>query len=225
MLRESCGLRTSDVIADIGAGTGMVARLFLEAGNSVTAVEPNAEMRKACVRSLHGFAGFTAVDATAEQTGLAAGSVDMVSVGRAFHWFDQARALVEFERILKPGGWVVVLANRRKHGGSAQAEEYEALLMEHGMDYRTVREGYSSYANLKPYGERGGFEARMPGEEELSLAQFLGQARSFSMVPRPGEQKDAEMQAALRAFFEKWSVDGLLKVATECWLVGWRTGP
>ena len=223
LLREHCGLRANDVIADVGAGTGMVARLFLEAGNPVIALEPNAEMREACARALGGYAGFRAVDATAEATGLRTGSVDMVSVGRAFHWFDQPRALREFGRILRPGGWVVVLANRRQHGGSAQAEEFEALLMEYGNDYARVREGYSSYVDLHPYGDGKVFKARMPGEEELSIEQFLGQARSYSMVPLAGQPRDAAMQAALHAFFARWNTGGRLRVATECSVVAWQT--
>ena len=224
VLREHGALRTGDLVADVGAGTGMVAQLFLEAGHRVIAVEPNAEMRAACHRLLGAYAGLTVVDATAETTGLAAGSVDLVSVGRAFHWFDQARALEEFRRVLKPGGWVVVLSNRRKQTGSAQAEEYEALLLEHGLDYGKVKPGYRSYAGLRPYGESARFDVTMAGVEELTLEAFLGQTQSYSMVPLPGDPKFAGMQAALRAFFARWSVNGLLPVATECWVVGWQTG-
>ena len=219
VLREHCGLRPGDVIADVGAGTGMVARLFLEAGNRVFAVEPNAEMRAACVRALGGYAGLQVIDAGAEATGLEAASVDMVCVGRAFHWFDQASALEEFGRVLKPGGWVVVLANRRRQSGTAQADAYEALLMEHGTDYGDVRAGYRSYATLRAFGVDS-FEVVMAGTEALTLEALLGQTQSYSMAPLPGHAQYAGMQAALREFFAKWSVNGVLQMETECWVMG-----
>ena len=44
-LREWCGLTPDWLVADIGAGTGMVAEVFLVNGNRVFAVEPNPDMR------------------------------------------------------------------------------------------------------------------------------------------------------------------------------------
>ena len=96
----------------------MVAEVFLENGNRVLAVEPNADMRDQMRPSVEQHLGRPApqleiIDATAEATTLPAASIDMVAVGRAFHWFDQERALAEFRRILKPDGWVALVAADR----------------------------------------------------------------------------------------------------------------
>src|SRR5579872_2324278 len=48
VLEERCGLTHDSVVADVGAGTGMLAEVFLENGNRVFAVEPNADMRAVC---------------------------------------------------------------------------------------------------------------------------------------------------------------------------------
>jgi ubiquinone/menaquinone biosynthesis C-methylase UbiE len=223
LLREHCRLRREDVVADVGAGTGMLAQVFLEHGNRVIAIEPNAEMRAACARQLSGYEGLRIVDAAAEATGLDAASVDLVAVGRAFHWFDRERALAEFERILKRGGWVVLATNRRAQDGSEQAREYEAILLEHGTDYAQVRGGYRSYEGLKPYGDAETFDVTIPGEQTLTLEEFLGQTQSLSVTPMPGDAKYKGMQKALREFFAKWSADGALRLETVCQLVGWRT--
>jgi SAM-dependent methyltransferase len=223
VLRERCGLRPEDVVADIGAGTGMLAELLLEAGNRVVAVEPNAEMRAACERLCGRYPHLTVVDAAAEVTGLASGSIDLVTVGRAFHWFDQAKALAEFQRILKPGGWVALISNRRSHDESAQARAYEAILMEHGTDYAQVRGSYRSYAGLAPYGDAGRFEVKIPGEMRLTRQDFLGQTQSLSITPMPGHPKYDAMQRALHEFFATWSKDGVLTLETVCEVIAWRT--
>jgi SAM-dependent methyltransferase len=91
-------------LLDLAAGTGKLTRPLLAAGLRVTAVEPVAEMRAA----LPG-----AVDGTAEAIPLGDGSVEGVTVGQAFHWFDGDAALAEIARVLRPGGLLALLWNRR----------------------------------------------------------------------------------------------------------------
>jgi ubiquinone/menaquinone biosynthesis C-methylase UbiE len=223
VLRERCELKPENLVTDIGAGTGMLAELLLEAGNRVIAIEPNAEMRAACERLAARFERLRVVEAAAEDTGLAASSIDLVTVGRAFHWFDQERALKEFKRILKPGGWVALVTNRRDREGT-MGKEYEQILMEHGTDYGAVRGGYRSFMALKPYGEDAErFEVKMQGEQRLTLEEFLGQTQSLSVTPMPGHPKYAGMHQALRDFFAKWSKDGVMRMGTVCEVVGWNT--
>src|ERR1700735_4594300 len=68
-LVDRCGLEREDLVADVGAGTGMLSELFLEFGNAVGAVEPNEEMRAACERLASAWPGLTVKAATAEETG------------------------------------------------------------------------------------------------------------------------------------------------------------
>ena len=99
------------MIADIGSGTGKLAELFLRAGCNVFGVEPNKEMREAGERM--DYLNFTSVDASAEATSLPQHSADFITAGQAFHWFDLDRCRAEFVRVLKPGGWVVIIWNDR----------------------------------------------------------------------------------------------------------------
>lgn len=88
------------VAADIGAGTGIGARLLADRGVRVLAIEPNADMRLSATP--HERVAFLA--GTAEAIPLDNASIDLVTSFQAFHWFDFTKSLQEFRRILKPGG-------------------------------------------------------------------------------------------------------------------------
>ncbi len=95
-------------VLDLGAGTGKLTAALLAAGHRVTAVEPLAQMREILAAALpraHVLAG------TAEALPLASASVDAVTVGAAFHWFDQRVALAEIVRVLRPPGVLGLLGN------------------------------------------------------------------------------------------------------------------
>jgi SAM-dependent methyltransferase len=216
-LTDRCGLRREHLVADVGAGTGMLAELFLENGNAVVALEPNDDMRAACERLASAWPGLTVKKATAEATLLAEDSVDFVSVGRAWHWFDRERAVKEFWRILRPGGWVVLVSNRRSQDGSAEAEAYEQILMEFGRDYRETHLESRKMAEIAPlFAEGAVVREEIRGEQELTLEEFLGQTQSFSATPKPGEDGHSGMQVALQDFFSRFQSDGLLRTTTVC---------
>src|SRR5277367_5195637 len=135
ILTARCSLRREDLVADVGAGTGMLSELFLENGNAVVAIEPNDEMRAVCEQLASAWPGLTVKKATAEATGLEGASVNFVAVGRAWHWFDRDAAVAEFSRVLKGGGWVVLVSNRRYKDGSAESAAFESILAEFGKGY------------------------------------------------------------------------------------------
>lgn len=219
LLSESCGLNKTHVIADVGAGTGMLAELFLENGNPVVAVEPNAEMRTVCMGLTEEFPQLRVVDATAEATTLKDASVDFVTVGRAFHWFDQDKAMKEFRRVLRPHGWVVLAANGRSKGDSEQQVEYERILTEEGVDHRDVQSRYRVHDTVASHFAAGSvLQKQWHGEQVLALENFLGQTQSYSAVPLPRHPKYEGMQRALRGYFDRFQRDGLLRMSTTCYV-------
>jgi SAM-dependent methyltransferase len=93
-------------VLELGAGTGQLSRALVDAGLSLTAVEPLASMR----RLLGAAIGEERVRAgAAEQVPLPDRSVDAVLAADSFHWFDESRALAEIHRVLRPGGGVAIL--------------------------------------------------------------------------------------------------------------------
>ena len=219
LLELRCGMRAEHTVADVGAGTGMLARLFLENGNAVVAVEPNAEMRAACSRLRDNGESLRVVAGTGEETTLADSSIDFVVVGRAFHWFEQERALREFARILRPNGWVVLVTHRRGRRESEQETDYDQILVDHGIDYQKVVDGYRSYESVKPlFAEGTCFDEQLHGKQMLTLEELVGHTQSLSVTPTPGHPKYEGMQRALRGHFERFAKDGVLQTATTCFV-------
>ncbi len=128
LLRAECRLRPGHVIADIGSGTGFLSELFLKNGNRVYGIEPNKDMRQAGEEYLASYDGFSSIEGSAEATTLDDASVDFVTAGQSFHWFEPDSARREFVRILKPGGWMVIAWNDRRMEEAPFTRAYENIL-------------------------------------------------------------------------------------------------
>ena len=207
-LEKECGLQPPDVIADIASGTGLWTRLLLEHGNPVFGVEPNAEMRQAGERFLAGFPKFTSIIGTAEATTLAGDSVQFVTAAQAGHWFDRAKSRQEFVRILKPGGWLVLLWNERLTDTTPFLRDYEDLLLQYGTDYAAVRhEGTTD--EIHEFFDPAPFQERLFAiQQNFDYAGIEGRLLSSSYAPGPEHPKYAPMLRDLRQLFDRHSVDG-----------------
>lgn len=109
-LVDALGLAPGRVAVDVGAGTGKLTRALFPSGATLIAVEPVAEMRAVLERELP---EVRALEGTAESLPFDDGSVDVVVVGQAFHWFDARAALTEFHRVLGDGGRLGLIWNVR----------------------------------------------------------------------------------------------------------------
>ncbi len=118
------GLGERRLVVDLAAGTGKLTRLLARSGARVVAVEPLAEMRAVLTRVVP---EVECVDATAEALPFAGGSIDAVTVGQAFHWFDPEPAFGEIARVLRPGGALALVWNVRDHGDPLQASLDELM--------------------------------------------------------------------------------------------------
>ncbi len=213
-----CGLQPHWLIADIGAGTGMLSEVFLSNGNPVIAIEPNEEMRASCNELLALWPQLEVRDGTAEATGLPAHSVSIVSAGRAFHWFDVLRALTEFRRILQPRGWLVLVSLGRAKDDTPQYRDFEALLTSSSTDYTYVRAGYRVHDNLDGVFLANRHSEQIPLEQTLTWEDFLGQTMSLSVVPQPSDPRFPTFTHQLRDYFQTYAANNLLTVPATCWI-------
>jgi SAM-dependent methyltransferase len=207
-LRTECGLAPTHVIADIASGTGIWTRILLENGNKVFGVEPNAEMRNAGEQFLAGFPNFMSIAGTAEETTLPDHGVDFVTAAQAAHWFDRAKSRSELVRILKPGGWLVLLWNERITDSTKFLRSYEQLLLSYGTDYQDIRHEHTT-SEVHQFFDPGPFQERtFEMRQEFDYIGVEGRLLSSSYAPGPEHPQHEPMLRELYRIFNECAIDG-----------------
>lgn len=201
LLENECGLTRTSIIADIGSGTGISSELFLKQGCSVSGIEPNREMRKAAEKLLRDYPNFKSNEGTAESTGLENASVDFITAGQAFHWFDQAKARKEFRHVLKPKGWVVLIWNERHVNSTPFLKSYEALLLTYGTDYTQVNHKHIDEKVLEGFFAPIKFRKIVfPNEQRFDFEGVKGRLLSSSYTPEGGPKLDEMLDELQRIY-------------------------
>lgn len=217
LLRRECSLEPGSQIADMAAGTGLLTEVFLATGFSVTAVEPNHEMRAACATLQQQYPRLNLVAGTAEATGLPDGSVHLITVAQAMHWFDLDKARTEFARILKPGGWCAVVYNNRRLGGDPFHDAYERLLLNYGIDYGAVKQQHVGRKRLAQFFAPSPMScATISNPQALSLEALEGRILSSSYSPQPGHPRFDEMRDAIQRLFADTQSNGFVTMDHDC---------
>ncbi len=214
-LRRECGLTPKSVVADVGCGTGILARRFCENGNIVYGVEPNAPMLEEAKKSLRDCVSFVPVHGRAEETSLKAGLVDFVTVAQAFHWFDAKATRREFERILKAGGWVVLLWNERRMEATAFMKDYEQLLLRFGVDYHKVKPLWNKNSLPEFFGKGGFKKAQFHNPQLFDRNGLTGRILSASYMPQRGHENYPPMLGAIDNLFDEHQKNGVVKLEQD----------
>ncbi|OAI48833.1 hypothetical protein AYO45_00735 [Gammaproteobacteria bacterium SCGC AG-212-F23] len=216
VLIAKCGLTKDKIVADVGSGTGLLSKLLLEYGSAVYGVEPNQFMREAAEVYLKSYPNFFSVNGIAEATTLQNQSVDIITVGTAFHWFDAEKTKIEFKRILKSSGWVVLVWNVRNMEKSELLHDYEDLILRYGKDYRE--------SNARRFDKTAIAEFFSPYEMKIqsfkNFQQFdweglKGRLLSTSYSLRPGDDQYDEMLEALKNIFDRYQRHGMVEFLYE----------
>lgn len=211
-LREEGILRDGGIIADIGSGTGISSKLFLDAGYEVSGVEPNREMREAAEKLLDGQKNFHSIDATAESTTLPDHSVDLVVAGQAFHWFDAEKAKAEFRRILKPGGNVVLIWNDRRPDSTDFLRAYEDLLKMFGTDYTKVNHRNVDEQIFDAFwGKENWRMFSVYNFQDFNFEGLKGRLFSSSYVPAEDHADSPFMISVLKKIFLRYQENGTVR--------------
>ena len=214
-LTAECGLMAPSQIADVGSGTGILSALFLHADCQVWGVEPNPAMRLAAERLLAAEPRFHSVDGRAEATTLPDASIDFVTAAQAFHWFDPDPTRAEFRRILRPGGWVVLIWNERLVT-TGLLTAYEDMLQRLSTDYGRVDHRRIDSAEITRFFQHDQWRVgSFPNHQEFDFDGLRGRLLSSSYVPLPDSPTYQPMMDELTAMFETWQQGGKIRLEYE----------
>ncbi len=212
---DGLGRPSELVAADVGAGTGISARLLGDRSVRVVAVEPGHAMRGAALAHPHVWW----IGGTADATGLRSWSVDLVLCAQAFHWFHNREALAEFARILKPRGRLALMWNRRSRIDPLTAG-YRQAIVNVGGEVVSERMPFDpaivSASGLFTPVERQAW----PNAQRVTLEGLIGRARSASYVPKEGANGERliGLLRALHAHYADPSGHVTLVYETEVYL-------
>jgi SAM-dependent methyltransferase len=203
-----------DHVADIGAGTGMFSEMLLNHGFNVTAIEPNQSMtvflKKRCSR----FSRLNIIQETAEQISLASDSVDVVTFAQSFHWCDNAQAISEVKRILKPYGSIILCWNERSVNSDGLHSELEGLLLQIFPKYSLSKEfQYNKDSLQQKFLCTNIARKQYENFQIFDLRGLIGRFASTSFFDRKYE---IDFLKRITDLFYKYQTDGKVKIVYQC---------
>ena len=210
-LRQEIDLVRSWIIADVGSGTGLLALPFMRAGNLVYGVEPNAAMRAAAEAAFAAEPHFISIDGSAEATTLPDQSMDLVTAGQSFHWFDPEAARREWKRILFSGGRALIVFNSRRVEATPFMRGYDEYLVAHAVDYQGVDHRRLLGENLRSFLDDM-IEWRFDSARPMTFDELCGLSRSSSYVPGPDHPTHAAFFEGLRELFDTHATHGSVEM-------------
>jgi SAM-dependent methyltransferase len=216
-------------VVDLGSGTGLSARAWADRAGEVIGVEANPTMR-AVAEARTAETSVRYVEAFAAETGLCAGSADLVTCSQSFHWMEREPVLAEAARILRPGGVFAAYDYDMPpvvHPEVDRAFTEHLLLRRHFRDVHEVSAGWTrtpKVGHLDAIRKSGHFafarELVLHDEGEAGVDDVVGLARSLGLVPELRALGVTDDELGLLRLEETASrVLGRRRVP---WLIGYR---
>ncbi|MEN8904601.1 MAG: class I SAM-dependent methyltransferase [Clostridiales bacterium] len=204
-LKETISFTGDHVVADVGSGTGILTKYFIESGNQVYAIEPNKEMRERAEKSFSACKNFYSVNGSSENTKLSKEKIDIIISAQAFHWFDPILTKLEFAKILKPKGYVIILWNNIKNVSDGFMSEY-----------KQIKDNYKKNLMLEPIEDKISeffkpnevIKKTFENKVFFNFERLIGEIISHSYMPNQSHPKFDLMKEDLYYLFDKYNENG-----------------
>ena len=207
-----CGLSKDSIVADIGSGTGMVARHFVDRVRTVFGVEPNAQMRSIATEALHAHRSYVVLNGVSDATTLPDRSVYLITVGRALHWFPAESTRAEFCRILAPDGWLAIFSV--PCADAALLDSLKAIrTRENGWDSAFDKDERDVVPPSSYFGHDSLRTVTVPGSVRETWEVFRRRTCSWAPAPGPDHPLRPNFERALRRVFEQHASDDVLNIS------------
>lgn len=207
------GMTQSSVFADVGSGTGLLTKLFLENGNKVYGVEPNKKMREAGETYLSNFNNFVSITGSSEETSLPNSSVDFITAGQAYHWFSQEPTKKEFKRILKKSNHynVFLIWNERTDTTSFN-RDLEQFIRKFSNDYLQVSHSQDEKKKQNLFFNEEFSKESFANKQVLSFEALKGRLLSSSYMLQKSDPRYQQFENELQALFDKHKKDNVVEL-------------
>jgi SAM-dependent methyltransferase len=217
-LFDGLGDPAAVTVADLGAGTGISARLLAARGAQVYAVEPNAAMRAAALADPR----VTWIDAAAEATGVEEAACDLVTAFQAFHWFDAPVALAEMVRILRPGGRAALVGYERDESDPF-THAYGEIVRRYATDDTEARRACAQVVFAQYPAWHTVTRTVVRYDQTLDREGLAARTSSSSYLPQSGAAAN-ELHAQLRALFDAHERAGTVTLALQAFAIAGDVG-
>lgn len=206
--------RTGEVkiVADIGAGTGQLARCIASRSRKVYAIEPDPAMRQAAAITLAAFSNIEILAGVAEALPFTDHTIDLIVIGNAFHRF-KTEACIELRRILQPHGWIALVSYvfLDENFTRALSTKLSAL---NGLSGRIESSWHNpSIQDLFGQAQVQTLSYRQSCSEDWIA--FFGAACAGIEAPEPGDTEYPLFQQLNRQLFDEFSEQGVIQVEYE----------
>ncbi len=207
-IHSSAQISQESVIADMGAGTGILTKHFIDIAGKVYAVEPDENMLSilkhnfSCVIPVHRFAhDIPEIDNK---------SVDVIIAAQSLHWFDFGKTILEFNRIAKENCLLFSIWNTDITSGNF-SKETVTLMNKYKNSEIENRQVFNNLTNY--YKEDSIINTSFDSDGELDFETYIGSITSASFMPSEDDESFSALRNDAFYIFQKYKSAG--KVQTK----------
>ena len=205
---QKTSLPPASHIADLGAGSGILTAHFTEHVEKIYAIEPNKAFCKILRQKFEANPKIDVIEAPAEATGLPSASVELITVAQAIHWFDPVPARQEMLRIIKAGGYLVLIKNYATGEIALQRALGSLMSEEYGADFTVEKERPAGKPTHFYYGHDNFQKLTFPFTFSQSWGKFIGALGTAAYMPDEDHPLYQKLKAKAKEIFDQYSQNG-----------------